>query len=304
MKYLITGGSGSLGKELVKQLLQEGAERIVVYSRDELKQHQMQQVYPEYPKNIMRYVIGDIRDLPRLILAMQEIDVVIHAAALKQVPACEYNPFEAIKTNILGTQNVLQAAHTAKVRRVMVISTDKACNPINLYGATKLCVEKLAIGANNYGNCRISVCRYGNVEGSRGSVFEKWREQVEKGQSVTITSDKMTRFFITVEKAAAFVLARVLDMQGGEVFIPKIEKYRMIDRLRGMFQDKPVMTIDIGIRPGEKLHETLITSSEGERTVDAGKYWAIYPEFHQWTDAISVKGRQVDDGFMLTSEVA
>lgn len=302
MKYLITGGTGTLGKELTRQLL-PAAERIVIYSRDELKQHQMQQIYTEYPKNVMRYVIGDIRDASRLALAMRDIDVVIHAAALKQVPACEYNPFEAIKTNILGTHNVIRAAQDSGVHRMMVISTDKACQPINLYGSTKLCAERLAMGGNNYGGCRISICRYGNVEGSRGSVFEKWAEQVEKGESITYTDKSMTRFFISVQAAAAFVLARVLDMQGGEIFIPKLDRYKMEDRLWDFLKGRKIPIKNIGIRPGEKIHETLITAEEGLRAYEQSTHWTIYPEFHDWTKEMKTKGEKVKGGFSLTSEV-
>jgi len=276
---LITGGTGSFGKAFTRTVLARypNIERLVIFSRDELKQFEMAQQFDpsEYPG--LRYFIGDVRDAPRLKRAMEDIDVVVHAAALKQVPAAEYNPFEAVKTNIMGAQNVIESALDVGVRKVVALSTDKAAAPINLYGATKLCSDKLFTAANNIKGKRdigFSVVRYGNVMGSRGSVIPFFLNRRETGV-LPITDPAMTRFNISLQEGVDMVLWALDNAAGGELFVPKIPSYRITDVAEaiGPECEKPV----VGIRPGEKIHEEMITASDSYNTVDLGKYFAILP---------------------------
>jgi UDP-N-acetylglucosamine 4,6-dehydratase (inverting) len=276
---LITGGTGTFGKGFVKTILARypGVKRLVIFSRDELKQFEMSQQFPESKYSCLRYFIGDVRDAERLRRAMEGVDIVIHAAALKQVPAAEYNPFECIKTNVLGAQNVIEACFDTKVKRVVALSTDKAAAPINLYGATKLCSDKLFTAANNIKgqrDLRFSVVRYGNVMGSRGSVIPFFQERRKTGV-LPITDPAMTRFNISLQDGVDMVLWALEHAQGGEIFVPKIPSYRITDVAKAIGPDceHPV----IGIRPGEKIHEEMITSSDSFNTVDLGRYFAILP---------------------------
>jgi UDP-N-acetylglucosamine 4,6-dehydratase len=276
---LITGGTGSFGKAFVNTVLQRypSIKRMVVFSRDELKQFEMAQRFPEKQYKAIRYFIGDIRDEPRLRRALEGIDIVIHAAALKQVPAAEYNPFECIKTNVLGAQNLIEACLDAGVKRVVALSTDKAAAPINLYGATKLCSDKLFVAANNIvgdRDLRFSVVRYGNVMCSRGSVIPFFLENRKSGV-LPITDPAMTRFNISLQEGVDMVLWSLEHAWGGEVLVPKIPSYRITDVAQaiGPECEHPV----VGIRPGEKIHEEMITSSDSLNTVDLGSYYAILP---------------------------
>src|SRR6056297_1017007 len=276
---LITGGTGSFGRAFVRSVLGRypNIERLVIFSRDELKQYEMAQQFDasEYPG--LRYFIGDVRDAPRLKRAMEDIDIVVHAAALKQVPAAEYNPFEAVKTNIMGAQNVIESALDTGVEKVVALSTDKAAAPINLYGATKLCSDKLFTAANNIKGKRdigFAVVRYGNVMGSRGSVIPFFLNRRETGV-LPITDPAMTRFNISLQEGVDMVLWALENAAGGELFVPKIPSYRITDVAEaiGPECEKPV----VGIRPGEKIHEEMITASDSYNTVDLGKYFAILP---------------------------
>lgn len=276
---LVTGGTGSFGKAFVKTLLERHPRlrRLVVFSRDELKQFEMGQQFSDREHRCLRYFIGDVRDERRLRRALEGIDIVVHAAALKQVPTAEYNPFECIKTNVLGSQNLIEACLDANVRRVVALSTDKAAAPINLYGATKLCADKLFVAANNIRGPRevsFSVVRYGNVMGSRGSVIPFFLERRKTGV-LPITDPAMTRFNITLQDAVDMVLWSIENAWGGEILVPKIPSYRITDLARaiGPDCDYPV----VGIRPGEKLHEEMITASDSHHTVDLGRYYAILP---------------------------
>lgn len=276
---LITGGTGSFGKKFVEMLLfkHPDIERIVVYSRDELKQFEMAQHYPadKYPS--LRFFIGDVRDGDRLRLAMEGVDTVVHAAALKQVPTAEYNPFECIKTNVLGAQNVIEAAMATGVKRVVALSTDKAAAPINLYGASKLCSDKLFIAANNvrgHRDINFSVVRYGNVMGSRGSVIPFFLERRKTGV-LPITDTEMTRFNITLEEGVELVFFALEHAIGGEIFVPKIPSYRITELAEaiGPECEHPV----VGIRPGEKVHEEMVTSSDSLNTIETERYYVIVP---------------------------
>jgi UDP-N-acetylglucosamine 4,6-dehydratase/5-epimerase len=272
---LITGGTGSFGKQCTKMILEQYApKKLVIFSRDELKQYEMSQVFNQ---PIMRYFLGDVRDQSRLKRALEDVDVVIHAAALKQVPAAEYNPFECIKTNVLGAQNLIEACLDTDVQRVVALSTDKAAAPINLYGATKLCSDKLFVAANNIKgsrNIRFSVVRYGNVMGSRGSVIPFFLEQRAKGV-LPITDPEMTRFNISLREGVEMVLWAIEHAWGGEVLVPKIPSYRITDLATAI---GPECEQDIiGLRPGEKIHEEMITASDSFNTVDLGQYYAILP---------------------------
>lgn len=277
---LVTGGSGSFGKSFVRSLLSnKGTElkRIVIFSRDELKQWEMQSEFPKDKFPNLRFFLGDIRDRSRLNRALQGIDVVIHAAALKQVPAAEYNPMEFIKTNVIGSNNLVDACIDCDVKNVVALSTDKAAAPINLYGATKLCADKLFIAANNIkGNSKIkfSVVRYGNVMGSRGSVIPYFLRSAKK-KELYITDKNMTRFNITLEDGVKMVKWAIDNSIGGEIFVPKIPSYKIIDVAKAIGPNCKIHTI--GIRPGEKLHEEMITSSDGYSTKDLGKYYTILP---------------------------
>ncbi len=298
---LITGGTGSFGKKLIEVMLREyKPAKLIVFSRDELKQHEMRVAGFDHPS--LRYFIGDIRDEARLYRAFQGVDVVVHAAALKQVPACEYNPMEAIKTNILGSSNVIDAALDAGVSRVIALSTDKAVNPVNLYGATKLCAEKLFIQSNAYaGNksTRFSCVRYGNVVGSRGSVVPIFIKQRNSGK-LTVTDKRMTRFWISLEQGVRFVLSCAEQMEGGEVFVPKIPSMKVMDLAHAVAPQAKVEVI--GIRPGEKLHEVLISEDEARSTVELEHMFVVQPEMtlwfgHQWEQ----RGKLLTDGFRYAS---
>ncbi len=276
---LVTGGTGSFGKAFIRKVLEQypSVKRIVVFSRDELKQFEMQQTLSTgtYPQ--LRYFLGDVRDAPRLRRALEGIDVVIHAAALKQVPAAEYNPFECIKTNVLGAQNLIDGCLDTGVNRVVALSTDKAAAPINLYGATKLCSDKLFTSLNNISgsrDIRASVVRYGNVMGSRGSVIPFFLDRRDSGE-LPITDPEMTRFNITLDEGVEMVLWALENMLGGELFVPKIPSYRILDLAEAIGPQcaKPV----VGIRPGEKVHEEMITESDSLNTLDLGKYYALLP---------------------------
>jgi UDP-N-acetylglucosamine 4,6-dehydratase (inverting) len=276
---LITGGTGSFGKAFVKTVLEKHPDikRLVVYSRDELKQFEMQQHFSSKKYEGLRYFIGDIRDESRLRRALEGIDVVVHAAALKQVVAAEYNPFECIKTNVLGAQNLIEACLDAGVSRVVALSTDKAAAPINLYGATKLCSDKLFVAANNIRgkrDIRFSVVRYGNVMGSRGSVIPFFLEKQRTGV-LPITDDRMTRFNISLQEGVDMVLWSIENAWGGEVLVPKIPSYRIVDVATAI--DPECKQQIVGIRPGEKIHEEMITASDSFNTVDLGGYYAILP---------------------------
>ena len=282
---LVTGGTGSFGKAFVKTMLSRypNIKRLVIFSRDELKQFEMAQTFgtDKYPP--VRYFIGDIRDASRLQRALEGIDIVVHAAALKQVPTAEYNPFECIKTNVLGAQNLIEACLDCKVKRVVALSTDKAAAPINLYGATKLCSDKLFVAANNIKgsrDLRFSIVRYGNVMGSRGSVIPFFIEKRKSG-ILPITDPNMTRFNICLQEGVEMVLWSLQNAWGGEILVPKIPSYRIIDVAEAIGPEcsKPV----IGARPGEKVHEEMITSSDSYHTVDLGKYYAILPSGASYT---------------------
>jgi UDP-N-acetylglucosamine 4,6-dehydratase len=277
---LITGGTGSFGKKATEIILKRyKPRRLIIFSRDELKQFDMAQVFSDKQYPCMRYFIGDVREEGRLYRAFHSVDYVIHAAALKQVPAAEYNPFEAVRTNILGAQNVISAAIDQKVKKVIALSTDKAANPINLYGATKLCSDKLFIAGNSYvgrDHTIFSVVRYGNVIGSRGSVIPYFIRQKENGV-LTITDALMTRFWITLEQGVNFVLRCLEQMVGGELFVPKIPSMNILDLARAICPE--CKTEILGIRPGEKLHEVMVPKDEAHRTLEYEDYYLIQPDF-------------------------
>ncbi|MBT6050164.1 MAG: UDP-N-acetylglucosamine 4,6-dehydratase (inverting), partial [Candidatus Scalindua sp.] len=279
---LITGGTGSFGQRYASTLLKNyKLKRLVIFSRDELKQYDMQvkfEQHKDHDSNIMRFFIGDVRDKERLNEAMRDIDVVIHAAALKQVPAAEYNPMECIKTNIHGAENVIQAALANNVDKVIALSTDKAANPINLYGATKLASDKLFVAANNMsgGRTKFSVVRYGNVVGSRGSVVPLFDKLISEGMDhLPITHEGMTRFWISLQDGVDFVLKNMERMQGGEIFVPKIPSVRIIDLAKAMSNDLPIKII--GIRPGEKLHEIMCPADDSHLTIEFKDHFVIKP---------------------------
>ena len=308
---LITGGTGSFGRAFVQTVLERyQPKKIIVYSRDELKQFEMQQVHPFTSGGPMRYFIGDIRDRERLRRAMHGVDVVVHAAALKQVVAAEYNPFEVIKTNVIGSQNVIDAAIDTGVQKVVALSTDKAASPINLYGATKLCSDKLFISANNHTGLNptnFSVVRYGNVLGSRGSVVPVFKEQCNRAGIISITDERMTRFSITIREGVDFVLRCLEQMWGGELFVPKIPSYRIGDLAKAVAPDVPIQYI--GIRPGEKLHEEMITATDSFSTLEFREKYVICPpeptkwltkDFQENSDPLG-KGKKVVEGFSYIS---
>ena len=306
---LITGGTGSFGKQYVRTLLERYVpHKIIIFSRDELKQFEMQQ---EFPQECMRFFIGDVRDRDRLTMAMREVDYVIHAAALKQVSAAEYNPMECIRTNILGAENVIQAAIECKVRKVIALSTDKAANPINLYGATKLCSDKLFTAANNLVGdrpTRFSVVRYGNVVGSRGSVVPFFQGLIDKGAGqLPITDARMTRFWISLQQGVDFVLKNFERMRGGELFVPKIPSIRIVDLAEAMAPGMP--TRIVGIRPGEKLHEVMCPRDDSHLTIEFDDHYVIQPTIKFWgrndhsydTNALGEKGYLVKEGHEYNS---
>ncbi|MBX3006544.1 MAG: UDP-N-acetylglucosamine 4,6-dehydratase (inverting) [Melioribacteraceae bacterium] len=306
---LITGGTGSFGKKFIQTVLKKySPKKIIIYSRDELKQYEMQNE-ARFRKDgvLMRYFIGDVRDLERLKMAMTGVDIVIHAAALKQVPAAEYNPFEAVKTNIIGGQNVIDASFAANVKQVIALSTDKAAAPINLYGATKLASDKLFIAANNYRgikDIKFSVVRYGNVMGSRGSVIPYFLAKKSTG-TLPITDERMTRFNITLQEGVDFVLAALSKMWGGELFVPKIPSYNIKDLAEAI---APECKIEIvGIRPGEKLHEEMITSTDAINTIEFDFYYVILPATEIWNiekfrkESSTFPGKLCEYGFSYNS---
>ena len=303
---LITGGTGSFGKAFVKKVLSNwpDVKRLVVYSRDEQKQFQMAMEYPEHLYPQVRFFIGDVRDFPRLKMAMKGIDTVIHAAAIKHVPIAEYNPMECVKTNILGAENVINACLETEVETAVALSTDKAAAPINLYGATKLASDKLFIAANNIRgakNIRFSVVRYGNVMGSNGSVIPFFLQRRDTG-ILPITEPNMTRFNITLDQGVDMVLHALNHAWGGEIFVPKIPSYRIMDVAQaiGPKCEKPI----VGIRPGEKIHEEMITESDSYYTYDLGKYYAILSAMHEWkvSDFIQYfNAKKVAPGFRYNS---
>lgn len=303
---LVTGGTGSFGKKFVQMILERYPEvtRLVVYSRDELKQQEMSQQFSPSQHPQLRYFIGDVRDKDRLWRAMESIDTVVHAAALKHVPVAEYNPFEAVKTNIIGAQNVIEVAIDRGVRRVVALSTDKAAAPINLYGATKLCSDKLFVAANNFKgshDIRFGVVRYGNVMGSRGSVIPLFLKERHKG-TLPVTDERMTRFNITLEEGVEFVLFALGDMQGGEIYVPKIPSYRLLDVAEAI---APGAKIEIvGIRPGEKLHEEMITETDGLNTLEFDGYFIIVPSTHSATEKAWTErgGQACASGFRYCSD--
>ena len=301
---LITGGTGSFGKKATEIILKKyNPMRLIIFSRDELKQFEMAQIYPMSKYDCIRYFIGDVRDKERLNRAFQGVDYVIHAAALKQVPAAEYNPFEAVKTNIIGAQNVINVAIDQGVRKVIALSTDKAANPINLYGATKLCSDKLFIAGNAYvgrEDTIFSVVRYGNVVGSRGSVIPFFLKQKENGY-LTITDPRMTRFWITLEQGVEFVLWCLEHMCGGELFVPKIPSMNIMDLAKAIAPE--CETRIIGIRPGEKIHELMISRDDSRNTLEFDSFYVIQPDFRFWTRRCSWNGgHKVPDGFEYNSE--
>ncbi len=299
---LISGGTGSFGRKFVEVMLEDyRPEKLIVFSRDELKQHEMREAGLRDPS--LRYFIGDVRDRLRLRRAMEDVDVVVHAAALKQVPACEYNPIEAILTNIMGARNVVEAALDTGVQQVMAISTDKAVNPINLYGATKLAAEKLLVQSNAYAGgkgTRFSCVRYGNVVGSRGSVVPVFLRQREDGR-ITITDERMTRFWLSLERGVRFTIGCIQRMKGGEVFVPKIPSMRVVDLAKAIAPEAEIE--HIGIRPGEKLHEVLISEDEARHTVELEDMYVVEPAGtlwfgHGWSD----EGDSLPEGYRFASD--
>jgi len=300
---LITGGTGSFGKKCTEIILEKyKPRRLIIFSRDELKQFEMSQIFPDTKYKSIRYFIGDVRDKERLNRAFRNVDYVIHAAALKQVPAAEYNPFEAVKTNTLGAQNVINVAIDQGVKKVIALSTDKAANPINLYGATKLCSDKLFIAGNSYvgqDHSIFSVVRYGNVAGSRGSVIPFFLKCRENGV-LPITDPRMTRFWITLEQGVNFVLSCIERMVGGELFVPKIPSMNIMELAKVIAPE--CKTEIIGIRPGEKLHELMITRDDARRTLEFKDYYMIQPEFHFWKRRYNGNtGKPVAEGFEYNS---
>jgi UDP-N-acetylglucosamine 4,6-dehydratase len=299
---MITGGTGSFGRKLVETVLARWRpRRLIVFSRDELKQSEMRR---DFPHEAMRFFLGDVRDVDRLKRAMHGVDYVIHAAALKQVPACEYNPFEAVKTNVLGAANIIEAAIDSGVTKLVAVSTDKAVSPINVYGATKLCAEKLFVQGNAYAGvdgCRFSCARYGNVVGSRGSVIPLFLEQQRTDGVITVTDERMTRFWITLAQGVDFVLRCLDQMHGGEVFVPKIPSMRITDIVRTVAPKCEIKYT--GIRPGEKVHEVLVAEDEARHTVEFDDMYVILPAVHPWTNVQHwTHGRPLAPDFRFASD--
>ncbi len=302
---LITGGTGSFGKKMAGTILARyKPAKLVIFSRDELKQYEMSQEFPDY-KYPVRYFIGDVREEPRLDEAFREIDYIIHAAALKQVPSCEYNPFEAVKTNVIGAQNIIRAAIRQKVKKIVALSTDKAANPVNLYGATKLCSDKLFVAGNAMSGdlgTSFSVVRYGNVVGSRGSVIPFFLKKKNE-PTIPITDERMTRFSITLQHGVDFVLDCFKRMHGGEIFVPKIPSYKITDVAKAIAPK--AKTQIIGIRPGEKLHELMIPEDEARHSIEFKDHYLIQPDFLWWNkmDSLLKKGgKRCPDGFSYRSD--
>jgi len=300
-KVLLIGGTGSFGKHFCRTMLKRFNPKVLrIYSRDELKQHEMQQELGECRN--LRFFIGDVRDVNRLKRAMEGVDLVIHAAALKQVPACEYNPFEAVKTNVMGAQNVIDAAIDSNVKKVIALSTDKAVNPVNLYGATKLCSDKLFVQGNAYSGDRstcFSCVRYGNVIGSRGSVIPLFKEQRKSGE-ITLTDERMTRFWITLDQAVDMVIKAFGIMKGGEIFIPKLPSMKVTDLAKAIAPECKIK--NIGIRPGEKLHEILMTEDDSRNAVEIDDMYVIKPAHPWWESENFEVFRVVPPGFVYSSD--
>jgi len=300
LTVLVTGGTGSFGQKFTEVVLKDyRPKKLIILSRDEHKQLEMRE---RFPHKELRFFLGDVRDLNRLLRAFDGVDLVVHAAALKQIPTLEYNPFEAVKTNIIGTQNVVEAAVERQVAKVLMISTDKAVNPISLYGATKLCAEKISVDANAYAGARrtrISCARYGNVVGSRGSVVPLFQEQRKTGV-VTLTDKRMTRFWMTMEQGVQFVIRSIEMMHGGEIFVPRIPSMRITDLAEALAPGCELRVV--GVRPGEKLHEVLLTEDEARRTHAFDDFFVVEPEYvfkqeQRWTG-----GKPLPDGFRYTSD--
>ena len=298
---LVTGGTGSFGKAFIRRMLDDyDPSRIVIFSRDELKQYEARQLFDDDPR--LRWFIGDIRDQHRLKRAMHNVDYVVHAAALKQVDTAEYNPFEYVQTNIIGSQNVVEAAIDTGVKRVVALSTDKASSPLNLYGATKLAADKLFQSANHYAAgypTRFSVVRYGNVMGSRGSVIPFFRRLAAEGQSLPITDARMTRFWITLPQAVQFVVDSFDQMVGGELYVPRIPSMRIMDLVEAVAPGS--QTHEMGIRPGEKLHEEMISEDDSRRTLLLGDRYVVLPTIADWGDFVTPEGDPLPDGFAYRS---
>lgn len=297
---LVTGGTGSFGKKFTKRALELGVKKIIVFSRDELKQYEMKQEFSNDKR--IRFFIGDVRDQERLHRAFDGVDIVIHAAAMKHVDACEYNPFEAVKTNIHGAQNIIEAAIDCGVEKVIALSTDKACAPVNLYGATKLASDKLFVAANSYVGdkpTRFAVVRYGNVVGSRGSVVPFFKKIKDTGV-VPITDARMTRFWITLEQGVQFVLDNLERMHGGEIFVPKIPSMNIMDLAKAIAPE--CKTEIVGIRPGEKLHEAMIMEDDARHTLEYDTHYVIQPEFPFWSKKFADGGEELPEGFEYTSD--
>ena len=311
LNIAITGGSGFIGNELTKQLIKnEKVERIIIISRGEAKQSSMKTSFPDGAGSKLRYFIGDARDYNRLCQAFREVDCVIHCAALKRVEVCEYDPIEAVQTNVLGAVNVVNACNATGVKKCILTSTDKACMPDTLYGGTKFCAERIFTAANNLGSCRFSSCRYANVEGSTGSVIPIWKHTLALDGTIDITDKRMTRMWITQEHAARFVLDRLESMEGGEVFIPDLKGETLLDTAKrccgyGNYcieTSDPHSFNEIGIRPNEKLHETLISDADSRNCYKTDDYYTIYPAFHDWRVKFPKKGTKMPESFRLSSD--
>ncbi|HKK13415.1 MAG TPA: UDP-N-acetylglucosamine 4,6-dehydratase (inverting) [Gammaproteobacteria bacterium] len=304
---LVTGGTGSFGHKFTETVLERySPKKLIIFSRDELKQYEMSQRFPEHHYRNIRYFVGDVRDRDRLYRAFDGVDIVVHAAALKQVPSCEYNPMEAVKTNVLGAANVIDAALDRHVEKVVALSTDKAANPVNLYGATKLCSDKLFTAANNYSgprSTRFSVVRYGNVMASRGSVIPFFMKMRETGV-LPVTDARMTRFWVTLQQAVDFVLDSLVTMNGAEVFVPKIPSMRIMDLARAIGPD--CKTQLVGIRPGEKLHEVMVPEDDAHRTLEYDDRFVILPSYcgeQLERYAMQTRGQVCAEGFRYSSDL-
>ena len=299
---LVTGGTGSFGKAFLSQVLEKHSPaRVVIFSRDELKQYEMKQRWGDDDR--VRFFLGDIRDQDRLRMALRGVDYVVHAAALKQVDTAEYNPMEYVKTNILGSENVIQASLDAGVKKVVALSTDKASSPVNLYGATKLTADKLFISSNHYavaGGTRFAVVRYGNVMGSRGSVIPFFRDLAASGQPLPITDLRMTRFWITLPQAVDFVIDSFDDMGGGELYVPRIPSMRVVDLAEAIAPGGEL--VEVGVRPGEKLHEEMISTEDARRTVKRPDRYVVQPTLAIWGGFHEAEGEPVPDGFSYSSD--
>ena len=302
---LVTGGTGSFGRAFFKTVLDRyKPKKTIIFSRDELKQSEMMASFHDKKFPSVRFFIGDIRDCERLEMAFRDVDYVIHAAALKQIPAAEYNPMECIKTNVIGAENVVQAALRSGVKKVIALSTDKAANPINLYGASKLASDKIFVAANNLSGqdgAKFSVVRYGNVLGSRGSIVPLFEKLIaEKAESLPITDERMTRFWITVNQGVSFLLSSLAMMKGGEIFIPKIPSMKVVDMAEAMAPGMPRRIV--GIRPGEKLHEVMVTQDDARETIDMDDRYIIMPAFQEWDTRAEYKNaKTMPDDFCYAS---